>query len=83
MTKTILALIFIGLVVYVRLRKILAKDRGKVMKCASCGRTIAERPVKKVIKGKELVFCCEHCADAHIPSEDKESGEENKPSCCH
>lgn len=82
MTKTILALIFVGLVILSILRKILAKG-GKVMKCASCGRTIAERPVKKVIKGKELVFCCEACAAAYVPSENQESREKNKPSCCN
>lgn len=64
MIKTICALVLLGLIGYTQLRKILAKK--EVMKCASCGRTIIERPVRKEIGGKELVFCCEHCAEAYV-----------------
>jgi len=63
MIRTVCALVLLGLIGYTQLRKILAK---KEMKCASCGRTIIERPVRKEVRGKGLVFCCEHCAEAYV-----------------
>lgn len=63
MIKTICALILLGLIAYTKIRRYI---RGKKMKCATCGRKIIERPVKKDVNGEELVFCCEHCAAAYV-----------------
>jgi Zn finger protein HypA/HybF involved in hydrogenase expression len=60
--KTICAMVLLGLIAYTQGRRILVRIRKKTMRCATCGRTVFERPVKKEIDGKELVFCCEHCA---------------------
>ncbi|MDI6888609.1 MAG: hypothetical protein QMC78_02785 [Methanocellales archaeon] len=63
MIRTICALVLLGLIGYTQLRKILVKKEA--MKCASCGRAIIERPVRRGVRG-ELVFCCEHCAEAYV-----------------
>lgn len=63
MIKTICALVLLGLVTYTLGKKVSAKLRA--MKCMSCGRPIVE-PVKREVRGKEMVFCCEHCAEAYI-----------------
>jgi hypothetical protein len=47
----------------------LAKRGGEEIRCASCRRTVVERPVKKEMDGKELVFCCEHRAAAYVKKE--------------
>jgi hypothetical protein len=65
MIKTICAIILLGLIAYSLVRKAIARIGGEQMKCAGCGRTIGERSIKKEINGKELVFCCEHCAMAY------------------
>lgn len=66
MIKIICALALLSLIVYTQSRKIVARRRGKAIKCESCGRTIVERPVKIKVDDKELVFCCEHCAQAYL-----------------
>jgi len=80
MIKTISALILIALAIYAQLNKFLAKRRGNIMECANCGKAISERPVKKTIGGKEMFFCCEHCAFAYAASKDEAAG--YKPPCC-
>ena len=71
MIKTISAIILFGLIIYTQVRKMLAKRGGEEMRCASCGRLVVERPVKKEMDGKELVFCCEHCAAAYVKREER------------
>ena len=46
-----------------------SKKGGEERRWASCGRLVVERPVKKEMDGKELVFCCEHCAAAYTKKE--------------
>ncbi|WP_456487875.1 hypothetical protein [Candidatus Alkanophaga liquidiphilum] len=62
MIKTICALVLLGLILHVEVRKLLKRKKEK---CATCGRVIVERPVKIVAEGEELTFCCEHCAAAY------------------
>ena len=35
------------------------------MKCEYCGENFSREPTRKVIKGKEHIFCCEMCYRFH------------------
>jgi len=65
MIKTICAIVLLGLVAYVLARKVWMKLGRGAVKCATCGRTIGERPVRKKVNGEEKIFCCEHCAEMY------------------
>jgi hypothetical protein len=63
---SVCAVILLGLIFYTQGRKMWVKRKGKAMRCEACGRTIVDRPVRMEQDGRELVFCCEHCADAYV-----------------
>jgi predicted nucleic acid binding AN1-type Zn finger protein len=65
-------LILLGLIAFVKLREKFKPQKNIKMKCAACGRTIFERPVKIKINDKELYFCCEHCAKAYSTKNSKD-----------
>ncbi len=67
MIKDISFLILLGFILYTQVEKRLRKG-GKEMKCLACGRIIFEKPVKIKTDGKEMIFCCEHCAKAYLSS---------------
>ncbi len=70
------AIVLLCLIVYTQGMKIWARKKGRAMACAACGRTIVDRPVRIVEDGREIVFCCEHCAAAYTSggkNKDKES----------
>jgi hypothetical protein len=69
---TICAVVLLGLIVYTQGRKMWVKRKGRAAVCAACGRTIVDRPVKMEKGGRELVFCCEHCADACVKNKSGE-----------
>jgi hypothetical protein len=62
----ICAVVLLGLIFYTQGRKMWATKKGKAMKCEACGRAIVDRPVRMEKDGRELVFCCQHCADAYV-----------------
>ena len=72
----ICAVVLLGLIVYTQGVKVWARMKGSAAVCSACGRTIVDRPVKVEEDGKQLAFCCEHCADAYLKSKSAGSGGE-------
>jgi hypothetical protein len=76
---SICAAVMLGLILATQVMKAWAKLKGRAVVCAACGRTVVDSPVKIEKEGRELVFCCGHCADAYVRSgRDKPNGQTGK-----
>ena len=76
---SICAAFMLGLILATQGMKLWARLRGRTVVCAACGRTVVDSPVKMEEGGRDIYFCCEHCADAYMKGgrgepEDKDDG---------
>ena len=76
---TICAAVMLGLILATQGVKLWAKLKGRSVVCAACGRTVVDSPVKIKEGGRDIFFCCEHCADAYVRGgRDKSDGKIGK-----